>query len=430
MNWLTALIEALLKFFSPRPAPPKPEPGTPTTTTTPPPAPQIKRVTKDDNFRTLPTITLSRWKEICAGFPFEAEAEAIFNAMGGRPLPLAQSWMESRYGQDANALATRNPLGLLWYDGSPVSSYQSIDMGGGVVIRLLKFPTWAAAFKEWARRMDDKTYKGGVYNQGMTLGRFIKVYVAGPNDGYANGESAASVENYLTQTINRLNRYYGFAEQPTTAPPPIPGKVTFGRVPKPANYEERIIAPGVNTAWDDLGPRKPRGLVLHRMIGNLAGTDSWFRGGGSAGACTDFGIGQGKVYRWTKPGANVAPYASGPANGIDGDGTAFWNRYKSDPIGVSIFNRDCESVEIEGLQYSDPVPPSDYQRLVELIAWRADAWLKISHNQWPINNDGVHCLLGHSEITNDKPCPGEVVYGLVGKLIEDVRVRLRSYQDA
>ena len=271
-----------------------------------------------------------------------------------------------------------------------------------------------------------KECKGVYCPEDLTLEKYIKFYVAGPSAGYANGESAASVENYLDQTVKRINRYLGYPDQPTTTPPP--GKVRFGRVPKPANYEERIIAPGVNTAWDDLGPRKPRGLVLHRMIGTLAGTDSWFRDGGSAGACTDFGIGQGKVYRWTKPGANVAPYASGPANGIDGDGTAFWNKYKNDPIGVSIFNRDCESIEIEGLQYSDPVPPSDYQRLVELVAWRADAWLDIPHTQWPLNNDGVHCLLGHSEITNLKECPGSVVYGLVPQLIDDVRARLKHFQ--
>mgnify|MGYP001199601736 CR=1 FL=1 len=213
MDWLSRFIEFLLSIFSPKPPAP-----TPTTTTTPPPAPQPKRVTKNDDFRTLPTITLGRMKEVVAGYPFEQEAEAIHAATGGRPLPLAQSWMESRYGQDANALATRNPLGLLWYDGSPISSYKAIDVGGGVVIRLLNFPTWAAAFKEWARRMDDPTYKNGVYPPGMTLESFIRTYVAGPGPGYANGESAASVANYLNETVNRLNRYYGYADAPTADP--------------------------------------------------------------------------------------------------------------------------------------------------------------------------------------------------------------------
>lgn len=220
MQWLDKLIEFLLQIFSPKPVPPAPTgPTGPTGVSGPTavtgPAPQPARITRDHNFRTLPTITLKQWQAVCAGYPFESEAEAIYNAMGGRPLPLAQSWMESRYGQDANALATRNPLGLLWFAGSPISQYKEINVGGGITVKLLTFPTWAAAFKEWARRMDDPNYKGGVYPQGMTLESFIRTYVAGPGPGYANGESASSVENYLTETVNRLNRYYGYVDPPT-----------------------------------------------------------------------------------------------------------------------------------------------------------------------------------------------------------------------
>lgn len=396
------------------------KPDTPTPDLPPDPAPPPRRVTARDDFRALPTITAARMAEILKTYPMEGEAAAIHAATGGRPLPLAQSWMESRYGQDANAQATKNPLGLMDYTGQ----HPVLMVNGTLPLR--KFNRWAEAFTEWCRRMDTPGYSNGVYPQGATLAQFIRIYVAGPGPGYANGESAASVERYLNETVARLNRYYGTADTPET--PPSSGGVTFGRVPPPANYSERIIAPGINTAWDDLGPRKPRGLVLHRMLGTLAGTDAYFRNEARTRACTDFGIGQGLVYRWTRPGANIAPWASGPANGISGDAAPFWRAYQADPAGVGIFNRDCESIEIEGRQYSDPVSNADYQRLVELVAWRADAWLRIPWHQWPLNNDGVHCLLGHSEITRDKPCPGEVVYGLVGRLIEDVRGRLRSFQ--
>ena len=212
MDWLTRFIEFLLKLFSPKPTPP-PAPTGPTGATGP--TPQPRRITRNDDFRTVPAITLARLREIVAGYPFEQEVEAIFAATGGRPLPLAQSWMESRYGQDGNAMATRNPLGLLWYEGSPISSYKEVNVGGGITVKLLNFPTWAAAFKEWCRRMDDPHYKNGVYPQGATLEQFIRIYVAGPGPGYANGESASSVETYLTETVNRLNRYYGFADPVT-----------------------------------------------------------------------------------------------------------------------------------------------------------------------------------------------------------------------
>ena len=213
------------------------------------------------------------------------------------------------------------------------------------------------------------------------------------------------------------------------APTPLPPDevLVFGKVPPPNNYTPRFIAPGVNTAWDNLGPRRDRGIVLHRMLGTLDGTDGYFRREARAKALTDFGIGLGKVYRWTTPGASVAPWASGPADGVRGNAKLFLDRYRADPVGTSVFNRDCRSVEIAG-NYNDLVPEGDYTRLVEIVSFIADAF-RIPYPNWPRNNDGVHCLLGHSEITAQKPCPGKVVYDLMPTLIEDVRERLRSYQE-
>jgi len=388
-----------------------------------------RAVTASDDFRALPTITADRFCAILgdAKSPMASECRAIHAAVNSRPLPLAQSWMESRYGADPSAQNAKNPLGLLTRPGKE-GPY--LDVG----VKLLRFGSWAEAFAEWAYRVDTPDYKDHVYRQGMTLKDYIYTYVGGPgcasSNGAtcANGETGASVARYLEETVKRLNRYYDV----TTPPPPVshdPAEpVMFGRVPPPQNFQRRTIAPGVNGAYDKLGPRIPRGLILHRMLGTLDGTDSYFRGEARNRALTDFGIGLGKVYRWTDPAAAIAPWASGPANGIDGDGTAFWQRYRGDSIGSSIFNRDCEAIEIAG-NYRDPVPDQDYRRLVELVAWRADAWLRIPWQQWPVNNDGVHCLLGHSEVTDDKECPGPVVYGLVARLIEDVRQRLRSYQE-
>lgn len=357
--------------------------------------------------------------------PVMPEFEAVFAAIAGHSIAiLAIMAKETEYGRTANV---RN------------NGWNTIDTGAGFTV----YASWAEGAKAAMRRFADYAYKGGVYEPEITVAEFIQTWQGGPEcrtSGYercANGETRDSIELAITQFLDRANRIIkangSGADTPattTTPKPTTPGKITFGRVPTPKNYSERIIAPGVNSAWDNLGARKPRGMVLHRMLGTLAGTDSYFRGAARSSACTDFGIGQGKVYRWTQPGANVAPWASGPANGIDGDGAPFWQKYKNDPAGVGIFNRDCESIEIEGLTYESPVPDADYQRLVELVAWRADNWLRISFEVWPLNNDGVHCLLGHSEITNDKPCPGAVVYGLVGRLIEDVRAVLKQYQTA
>jgi hypothetical protein len=175
----------------------KPKPPTP-----PPPPPAVVPVTRDTDFRSLPPISLARLGEILEPYPLRDDLGNIHAATLGNPLPVAQSWPESRYGQDPNATLTHNPLGLFW--DSRWAPGPHIDNPP-----LLIFGSWGAAFAEWTRRMASPGYKNGVYPQGMTLAQFVWTYVAGPGPGYANGESAESVERYLTQTIARINRYYG-----------------------------------------------------------------------------------------------------------------------------------------------------------------------------------------------------------------------------
>jgi hypothetical protein len=418
MTFWQRLIDALKAIWdTDGPAFPPPVPP-------PPPPPVVRAITKDDDFRTLPPISNERMCEILADFPMAGECAAIHAATGGNPLPVAQSWLESNYGKNVNARRTNNPLGLLYDAQWAPGPYFSVG-ANRYIVPLLTFSTWADAFTEWRRRMDDPSYKGSVYPPRMTLGKFVRVYVAGPGPGYANGESAESVEWYLNETVNRINRYLGVATP--TPPPPPPGAITFGRVPKPANYEERFIAPGVNTAYRHVNQRIPRGFVLHRMIGTLTGTDHYFRNEARSSALTDLGVGRGRVFRWTDPTARIAPYASGasdPAHAVpSGDGVKFVEAYGWRQ------NPDCESIEIEGLEYDDPVPAEDYTRIVELLAWRADAWTKIPWNVWPKNNDGNHALFWHNEFQNEKDCPGSVVMELTTQLINDVGARLKHYQE-
>ena len=369
--------------------------------------------------------------------PAMAEFDDVYAAIAGHSVALtAIMAKETEYGRTANG--ERN-------------GWNTIDGGDGFT----DYPTWQAGAKAAALRLNDYTYKGGIYEPDISVADFHKVWIGGPDcratnyQRCARGESRNSIELAIAQFLDRANRIIAASGRVGSAKPtpnpthpvptkPVPGepdnRVVFGRVPRPSNYAEIIIAPGVNTAYATLGARIPRGLILHRMIGTLLGTNAYFQNEARHRALTDFGLGKGadgksgRVVRWTRPGAGIAPHASGPADGIDGDGLPFWNRYKSDPIGASIFNRDCESIEIEGLSYSSPVPSEDYDALVELVAWRADEWLRIPYNRWPLNNDGVHCLLGHSEVTDQKPCPGEVVYALVGELIEDVAGVLKRFQ--
>jgi len=223
-GFIEALLELLYKFnIIPRPTDPTPTvPPTvpPVPPTVPPPAPRA--VTKDDDFRTLPTITKARMCEILRGYPMEQECGAIWEVMEGNPLPLAQSWLESNYGQTAHSQRNRNPLGLLHNLTTPNHPYEELVVNGAR-IRLLTFNTWRDAFKEWRRRMDDPNYSGGVYSQGASLEKYLCTYLAGPrclsHNECGNGETQESCRRYLDETVARLNRYYGVT---TTSPPPPP----------------------------------------------------------------------------------------------------------------------------------------------------------------------------------------------------------------
>jgi hypothetical protein len=182
--------------------------------------------------------------EILKGYPLEGACRQIHAAIGGRALPVAMSWMESNYGQSANARANNNPLGLF-------SNGQ-----------FRNFVSWAAAFAEWQRRMDDPRYGGGVYQPAdKSLHDMVITYVCGPNCkpgdtrcGVDGSESYAECEAYLDATVSRLNRYFGFTD-PEPAPDPTPeryrdwdvaGSSTPLRLPASIAFEQQLTPLGPN----------------------------------------------------------------------------------------------------------------------------------------------------------------------------------------
>jgi hypothetical protein len=392
-----------------RPTIGRPRPHGPSGPTGPKPKP--KRVTADTPFRQIPALTLEQWTSIflTANSPILDVAQCWEGAGQYTALALDQAIRESSLGKTMKP-GTENPLGLMGPDGRT----------------LLRFDSTAAAFREFIRRLSDPTYKGGVYQPwDMPLGQYVRVYVAGPGPGYANGETAESVAAYLSALISDINSWLSSDPAGPSGPtgPSGPSGPSSKQPPKPA-IELRLIDPNVNTAWDDLGKRQIRGIVLHRMLGTLLGTDEYFRGQARQRARTDFGIGVGRIFQWTPLESNITPWASGPANGIKGDAVAFYNRYgKGQPVGVSVCNRDCASIEIQG-NYGDAMPQADWDNLVALVAWLASHYCGADASSWPKNRDGVHCLLWHNEWTNDKPCPGDWIMAHTGLLIRDVGERL------
>lgn len=271
-----------------------------------------------------------------------------------------------------------------------------------------QYPTFAACVADWRKRLLSTT---GPYKDAVTISDIMHVY-------------APSFENdtqrYIDVVCAIMNRNPP-AGAPT-APAPAVGLV-FGKVPLPT-INQRDISGSLNTAWDDLGPRKAMFVVLHRMLGSLWGTDSYFRNEARFTARTDYGMDHlsGETLRWTNPLGNMSPWASGPWTAPPGDGVALVQKY-----GVNTINRDGVSIEIAG-SYTDPLSTTARDQLAKLIAYWADQ-SKIPWDQWPISpRTGLTFIYWHSEFNGGKDCPGPTVKNYTNQLIEAVRDILKAYQ--
>jgi hypothetical protein len=216
--------------------------------------------------------------------------------------------------------------------------------------------------------------------------------------------------------------------------------VVFGRVPWPRVINRIIpgdrgggqwVPVGQNSGWDNLGPRTFRGVCLHIMEGTLDGTDAYFRNEARTRALTDFGIGWGSkgsvngiarydIYQWNSMASGRAPWASGPANGVEGDGQAFISAY-----GVNAINRDLRSIEFAGRESQGELPSAQVDLGVALIAALADGD-QVRYDAWPFRN-GVPLIMAHREFST-KTCPGWWLMSQVSSISDRVGEILERYQ--
>ncbi|MDQ3044139.1 MAG: hypothetical protein M3R06_03165, partial [Chloroflexota bacterium] len=211
---------------------------------------------------------------------------------------------------------------------------------------------------------------------------------------------------------------------------------------------DRIIPDSQNVAWDDLGPRTCKGVVLHRQLGGNWGTDGWFRlmwqpngepGGGQLGL-TDIGIDSvtGEILVWNdclgagkatgKAASHVSPnrsgYASGRVSKPYGDGLAFVNKY-----GIDAVNRDQRSIEIDRY-YASEVKEVALQRIAQVIAHDAHDY-GIPWDVFPTApQDGFSFVRWHQEYTigTGKVCPGDAVLAITDDLIGRAKAIMKRYQ--
>ena len=208
--------------------------------------------------------------------------------------------------------------------------------------------------------------------------------------------------------------------------------LTYGNVPMFGHLDRQSVTASkpAGAGWDNLGQRTVRGVVLHRMLGTLRGTDQYFRG--STPALTDYGLGvrevdgdlAGVIYQWNDPYGHRSGWASGPVSAPYGDGAAFVTKY-----GVNAVNRDLVSIEISGYQ-TTPIDDFAWRELVHFVACWADQckvpWATFPHNP----ATGFSFLIWHQEFTigTGKECPFQWVMQNTDRLIADVAAFLKPYQ--
>lgn len=208
--------------------------------------------------------------------------------------------------------------------------------------------------------------------------------------------------------------------------------IVFGNVPKPDVYVSHLNGAGHPMMGYSDPTIAVEGVVWHRMVGTLWGTDSWFHQGKAA---TEYGIGvaatdginsAGQIIEWIDP-ANGHWYghSSGPVSEPYGDGALFVDRF-----GVARVNPQTVAIEISG-NYGTPLDDAARESLVALTAYFADQ-RQIPWSEFPtVPDQGRSFVMWHQEFTigTGKVCPGDVVMGETSPLIDEVKEYLRIHQE-
>lgn len=236
-------------------------------------------------FRLIGPCPFAEWEEVATlvESPIGAtDLRRMWEAAGRHSaLCLALLVKESTLGRDASAQRTNNPLGLMSTNGTG----------------LVWFNAWEDSVREWVRRIEDPTYKSGVYGPtDCTLTKFLVTYVGGPRcfqtQGAicANGETwdgsrGGSVGLYLSQTIGRLNEYLEGGSMPEN-PWPKPKLYSLG-----ADYTRWSLTKAqadkiAGHKFAARNGRKPMAIVLHIMEGTTSGSLQWWASGNADASST------------------------------------------------------------------------------------------------------------------------------------------------
>lgn len=283
----------------------------------------------------------------------------------------------------------------------------------------MRYPTWAQGWRDLAFRLVDPEF---VYVQEGRRAIAPVIYRWAPPDHN-------DTENYISRVVSFMN---AFASPGVAEVGVEDGEVAlvFGRVPHPPHTRDIIDKPN-GWGMDLLGPRNNYGVVYHRTEGrSIRGTGEFFKLP-STGALTQYGVGapppceageDGDIFMWADPVGPVTPWASGPANGLDGDGVAFQAKY-----GNSAINRHLIAIEISGLR-GDPISDTTKNAVAAISAYWADQ-ARIPHYTYPLNpHTGLVYTYWHSEFTGDKECPWDIVKTATSDIIARTKSIMQRHQ--
>lgn len=251
----------------------------------------VRAVSPLDDFREIGDVSIEVWRRVLAdaASPLLPVVDGCWAACKGYTLlALHVAYKETSLGKDGLGPSVKNALGLMASNGST----------------LLSFERWEDGFAEFARRMRDPNYKGGVYPEGCNFERYTVTYVAGPRCftsrgiDCANGEQWSppernSVNLYLQQGMDRMTRWREMEQElsnPVTPvePTPPPPSVT-NPFPTPRLYDISADATlfGISQACankirNNNFPGRPngiKGIVLHIQEGTSRGSLNWWCNG-------------------------------------------------------------------------------------------------------------------------------------------------------
>lgn len=365
----------------------------------------MSNVSPLDDIRQLGDVSPALWKQVCgeANSPLLPVVDGCWAACKGYTLlALHVAYKETSLGKAGLGSSLKNALGLMGADGST----------------LLSFERWEDGFAEFARRVRDTTYKGGVYPEGCNLERYTVTYVGGPRcfstrgKECANGERWAAPENssvnlYLQQGLDRMSEWRRRDESLVNPPPPPKNPFL---TPKLYDIGADATLFGISAACATKirnnkfagRPNGIKGIVLHIQEGTSRGSLNWW--------CNGPGVQASSHIMAQKDGSILRIVYDTDGAWTNGDVQNPSARGRELMAQAPNVNPNRYTLTIEAEGYSNDVPP---EAQIEALCWMCAQWM-LRHNL------KIKDIYRHADINSvtRSNCPGRYFDVVITRLTE------------